>query len=238
MKKHAQHSLESDDNDGLSQSKQTEAVNASKPVDITPKVEEKVKPKIVSLFDDDDRLFEDDLFSGLNTKKFTSGLFDDSPPDTDIFADRTPNVVNTKLDLSTHDIEDTLSINSQKVAIAKEEAHVGPARESPPTILSKTDDVVDNVSQQSTVRDELVKESSTKRVEVKEPVQINIFDPTPPPDSSDWDMNTESNIFEENDVFSYEGTPNYSEQRTSLFENEPPSLVSCDSGIVRDRSSR
>lgn len=35
------------------------------------------KPKKISLFDDDDDLFKDDLFSGIDTKKFTSNLFDD-----------------------------------------------------------------------------------------------------------------------------------------------------------------
>lgn len=36
-------------------------------------------PKKISLFDDDDNLFEDDLFSNVTAKKFTSNLFDDLP---------------------------------------------------------------------------------------------------------------------------------------------------------------
>lgn len=43
-------------------------------------VVEKTHSKKVSLFDDDDTLFEDDLFANITTKKFTSNLFDDIPP--------------------------------------------------------------------------------------------------------------------------------------------------------------
>jgi hypothetical protein len=54
--------------------------------DEVPSKEDKPKSeKKISLFDDDDDLFKDDLFSTSSTKKFTSGLFDDIPED-DLFA--------------------------------------------------------------------------------------------------------------------------------------------------------
>lgn len=44
--------------------------------------QEKIEqPKKINLFDDDDNLFEDDLFSNITAKKFTSSLFDDVPPE-------------------------------------------------------------------------------------------------------------------------------------------------------------
>lgn len=61
---------------------------------------------------------------------------------------------------------------------------------------------------------------------------INLFGSSPPPDDEDWDTKSAQSSDNE-DQFSYR--IDYNAARSSLFDNEPPSLGPNDSsGIVRD----
>lgn len=79
------------------------------------------KPKTVSLFDDNDDLFEDDLFSNITTKKFTSNLFSDSPPSTDLFGKDTTDfrVETDKNSINSHEID--IAAPEEKPVIKEQE---------------------------------------------------------------------------------------------------------------------
>lgn len=64
---------------------------------------------------------------------------------------------------------------------------------------------------------------------------LNIFDPNPPPDLNDWETPSEHNIFYD-DIYSFDNTENFNENRSSIFDREPPSVFNETSGIVRDQS--
>ncbi|KRT85057.1 hypothetical protein AMK59_1991, partial [Oryctes borbonicus] len=66
---------------------------------------------------------------------------------------------------------------------------------------------------------------------------VNIFDPNPPPDIEDWDDRPEPNIFYD-DIYTFDNTENFSENRSSIFDREPPSVFNETSGIVKDQSAR
>lgn len=65
---------------------------------------------------------------------------------------------------------------------------------------------------------------------------VNIFDPTPPPDLGDWDTRSEQNISYD-DIYTFDNSENLSENRSSIFDREPPSVFNESSGIVRDQSA-
>lgn len=94
-----------------------------------PTIKSEKKPKTISLFDDNDDLFEDDLFSNVTPKKFTSNLFGDSPPTENIFGKDTTDFkgnrstpINTEIvDVSPNEIKsetaDILDSSSEKTSL-------------------------------------------------------------------------------------------------------------------------
>ncbi|XP_064214382.1 WASH complex subunit 2 isoform X2 [Tribolium castaneum] len=114
--------------------------------------EPSVKPKKVTLFDDDDDLFKDDLFSSNATRKFTSGLFDD-----DLFAPTKPETKN-----STDLFADLMAIPDDKNSINVDRRETQKEAESPkpkPRLsLFEPDDLFASTSAKA------------------------LFDPSPPPD--------------------------------------------------------
>lgn len=209
------------------------------------------KFKKVSLFDDDN-LFEDDLFSNMSTRKFTSGLFDDSPPDD------APSPTVSSLPKTGAIAKDRISINS-----VEEEKEESPEKVT--DVFNNTDydslfgnAALDSKSAKSPAKTNTKEPSFEKPILVEKPnfsgvgqnksaeegnisaknATINLFDPSPPPDVDDWDIKSQNNLFDD-DILADENTADFDGGRSSnLFDNEPPSLFSSESGIVRDRSSR
>ncbi|XP_044260910.1 WASH complex subunit 2 isoform X2 [Tribolium madens] len=165
---------------------------------IEPKVEE--TPKKMSLFDDNDDLFKDDLFSSTAPKKFTSGLFDD-----DLFATQpeTKNSADLFADLmAIPDDKNSINVDSRET---QKEAE--PPKPKPRPSLFEPDDLFASEAPPTQT-------STPQKASIPD---VRLFDPNPPPDDN-WDTTTDE--FETTNQIQEEES-----NKSDLFSEEPPPLV-------------
>ncbi|KAJ3650580.1 hypothetical protein Zmor_016670 [Zophobas morio] len=200
-----------------------------------PKENPQVQPeKKISLFDDDDDLFKDDLFSSNTKKSFTSGLFDDIPGD-DLFSSKPEE----KPKLSGSLFDDVVIPDDKNSINVDNTDNTNSA--DPPRLFS-------NNLQEVTDGDKVVDETDFFKPNLKfdnkpklslfdspppEPddlfgelppktdfrPNLPLFDPSPPPDD-DWDTKSD-NLSEPEDFTQDFETPT---PKTNLFSEEPPAL--------------
>lgn len=205
----------------------------------TPTENKEKHAKQLSLFDDDNSaLFEDDLFSDIFSKKFTSSLFNSQPLTADIFVEdiakskvsseeNAPEKSTQKLDSSSlfvdSDDSDSHDLFPHKTRLSNSADF---EENKPISIPSKESQIIKEKSENNSQQAQLNR------------YNINLFEDHPPEDDDEWDSKSETNVFEENDYGLFNNASDISTVRSGLFDNEPPSLFNETSGIVRDVSTR
>jgi hypothetical protein len=204
--------------------------------DEVPSKEDKPKSeKKISLFDDDDDLFKDDLFSTSSTKKFTSGLFDDIPED-DLFAsnfeDKPQPAGNLVEDLMA--IPDNKnSINVDTKAETKETTSYANLDANPGESSQEINSTTDNLFTSSPLTDDIFgrTENDSKEPEPPQPKpRLSLFD-SPPPEPDDLfggSYKTSKSDDVPSDIF---------ESSNNLFENSPKTDLFASSEKIEARAS-
>lgn len=191
------------------------------------KMEEKPAKPLNLFDDDDDDLFNEDLFSSISKKKFSSGLFENDA-ENDFLQ---PNTTGLFIDEGSEEL----------FAVKNFEDAPPPSESVKKEIVNKIDSLFDDFDEKTdlfsatTERDLQETKGDERKISGKPETgatsyRIDLFDPSPPP-LDEWEDRTSEN-FEETPYDSNSSAPAH------LFNNELPLLPNESSGIVRDQSAR